>query len=149
MERLGLTTKWIGSIGKMNRKMWRFQIKKNSILLVLLSMVLYNLPAQNYSSYRKDSLQIKVYAQIEYIESKVKNIKITKVFCDYCTDYQKEALKYEAHQRVSLEAYFPDFLVKNGKRKQALNIRVSKRDFAVLKKEGELMNTEKECINNN
>lgn len=104
--------------------------------------------AQNYTTYRTDSLQIKVYAQIEYTNSKVKDIKITKVFCDYCSDFQKEALENEAYSRVAYEAYYPDFLVENGKRRQALNIRVSKKDFAELKMKGIEQKTE-EVIENN
>lgn len=109
-------------------------IKKNNLLLlVLMCFCVTSLLAQGYTSYQKDSLQIKVYTQIEYANSKVKNIQITKVFCDYCTNYQIEALENEAYRRVSYEAYNPEFLVKNGKRRKALNIRVSKTDFALLK----------------
>lgn len=43
-------------------------------------MLNYSLFAQGYA---KDSLQIKVYTEIEYKNREAKDIKLKKVFCDY------------------------------------------------------------------
>ena len=83
--------------------------------------------------YKKDSLQIKVYSVIQYKDSKVESIKITKTFCDYCSENQLNALKQEAWNRAYYERYNPKNRLVNGKRKLALYIRISKKDFLNLK----------------
>ena len=73
-------------------------------ILCLFCFVLVN--AQK-GGYQKDSLQIKVYSVIQYKDSKVESIKITKTFCDYCSENQLNALKQEAWNRAYYERYNP------------------------------------------
>ena len=72
-------------------------------------------------------------AWIQYKDSKVESIKITKTFCDYCSENQLNALKQEAWNRAYYERYNPKNRLVNGKRKLALYIRISKKDFLSLK----------------
>jgi len=84
--------------------------------------------------YQKDSLQIKVYAKIDYVNSRVVNIKVSKVFCDYCSQFQKEKIAQEAYRRAYLVRNDKDVNLINGNYKHAMYIRVSKKDFAKLKR---------------
>lgn len=87
----------------------------------------------NGQSYKKDSLQIKSYTQIEYVNNEVKTIKLLKVLCDYCTDYQKEVIGEEAKRRAFSERFDPKNRIKDGKKKLAIYIRIAKTDFAAIK----------------
>jgi len=87
--------------------------------------------------YQRDSLQIKVYAEIEYVNNKSKEIKVKKVFCDYCTDNQTVFIKEKAEQLAFYDRYNPKKRMVNGLRKFAIIIRVSKKDFLALKTEEE------------
>ncbi|WP_321250734.1 hypothetical protein [Psychroserpens sp.] len=87
----------------------------------------------NGQSYRKDSLQIKSYTQIEYVNNEVKTIKLLKVLCDYCTDYQKQVIGEEAKRRAFLERLDPKNRIENGKKRLAIYIRIAKTDFAAIK----------------
>lgn len=84
-------------------------------------------------SYKKDSLQIKAYTSIEYVNNEVKDIKLLRVLCDYCTELQKEAIGEEAKRRTYLERFDPKNRLKEGKKKLAIYIRVAKKDFAAIK----------------
>ena len=88
---------------------------------------------QAQRGYAKDSLQIKVYTEITYKNSKVESLKVTRIFCDYCNETQKEALKKEAWHRSYDERYTQVNKLEHGKRKLALYIRISKKDFANMK----------------
>jgi len=85
--------------------------------------------------YQKDSLQIKVYTEIEYRDGLVKEIKVNKVFCNYCTEHQIERIKEEAIRRTYLVGKEEKIEISNGKYKQALYIRISKKDFLEMKKD--------------
>lgn len=85
--------------------------------------------------YQKDSLQIKVYTEIEYDQYRVKSIKATKVFCDYCSELQTKKIKEEALRLAYLARNNKDNLLNNGIKKLAMYIRVSKKDFAALKED--------------
>lgn len=85
--------------------------------------------------YQKDSLQVKVYTEIEYRDGLVKEIKADKVFCDYCTVYQIERIKEEAIRRTYIVGKEEENGITNGKYKQALYIRISKKDFLKMKKD--------------
>ena len=86
-------------------------------------------------SYAKDSLQIKSYTIIEYRSNEVKEIKLLKVLCDYCTDLQKEVIGEEAKRRAYLERLDPKNRMKDGQKKLAIYIRIAKKDFANIKEE--------------
>ncbi len=99
---------------------------KYSILFILLSLVANTVSAQ---SYKKDSLQIKVYTEITYKSAKATNIKLKKVFCDYCTEAQSNSIAKEALLRADSEKYYPENKLKNGKKRLAIYIRIAKTDF--------------------
>ncbi|MEZ4797864.1 MAG: hypothetical protein R2785_11940 [Flavobacteriaceae bacterium] len=85
--------------------------------------------------YQKDSLQIKVYTEIEYEQFRVKSIKATKVFCDYCSEIQTKKIKDEALRLAYLARNNKDYVMDKGIKKLAMYIRVSKKDFAALKED--------------
>lgn len=86
--------------------------------------------------YQKDSLQIKVYSEIEYANKLVKDIKVDTIFCDYCSSNQLKMIKEEAYRRTYLIRNDKDIRLANGKYKHALYIRISKKDFLEMKEEG-------------
>jgi len=85
--------------------------------------------------YKKDSLQIKVYSEIEYIDRLIKDIKVDTVFCDYCSKNQIKMLKEEAFRRTYLIRNDKDVKLENGTYKHALLIRISKKDFLEMREE--------------
>ena len=85
--------------------------------------------------YQKDSLQIKVYSEIEYVDKLVKGIKVDTVFCDYCSKNQIKLIKEEAYRRTYFISNDKDIRMANGKYKHALYIRISKKDFLEMKEE--------------
>lgn len=90
--------------------------------------------------YQKDSLQIKVYTEIEYINNNVKNIKVDTVFCDYCSSYQIKMLKEEALRRTYWARNDKGIRLVNGKYRHALYIRISKKDFLEMNEEKDSKN---------
>lgn len=94
----------------------------------------------NYSTAQKrnytvDSLQIKVYTEIEYVNSQPKGIVVKKVFCDYCTDNQIKYIGEKAKELAFYDRYNPKKRIVNGMRKFAIIIRVSKKDFLAIRDE--------------
>lgn len=85
--------------------------------------------------YQKDSLQIKAYTEIEYRDGLVKDIIVKKVFCDYCTEFQLKLIGDEAYRRTYLIRNDEGVKLNNGKFNHALYIRISKKDFAEMKKD--------------
>jgi hypothetical protein len=85
--------------------------------------------------YAKDSLQIKLYANITYENKQAKEIKVKKVFCDYCNENQLKLIKEEGWRRAYQERNLPENRLIKGLRKLVLNIRISKQDFKNLKDE--------------
>ncbi len=83
-------------------------------------------------SYKKDSLQIKAYTEINYKNNKATAIKLKKVFCDYCSTVQIESIGEEALRRADMEKYYPENKLENGKKRLAIYIRISKKDFASI-----------------
>lgn len=104
-------------------------------LTILIITVFCSNRVQSQVGYQKDSLQIKVYAAIEYVDSHPSEIKVKKVFCDYCSEFQIEKLSEEAYRRTFLIRNDKNVRLTNGTFKHALYIRVSKRDLAGLKRE--------------
>ena len=79
--------------------------------------------------YQKDSLQIKVYTEIEYKGDRPSKIKVVKVFCDYCNEKQIQFISQEAWTISYQNRYGYREKIKNGKAKLAHYIRVNKEDF--------------------
>ena len=103
--------------------------------LICLLVFLISSMTVNAQSYRKDSLQIKSYTLIQYRQSEVKDVKLIKVICDYCTELQKEVVGIEAMRRAKLDSYNPENRMKEGDKKLAIYIRIAKKDFAAIKEE--------------
>lgn len=85
--------------------------------------------------YQKDSLQIKAYTEIIYRDGLVKEIQVKKVFCDYCSEFQLKLIGEEAYRRTYLIRNDEGIKQVNGKFNHALYIRISKKDFANMKKD--------------
>ncbi len=97
---------------------------------MILGFGLNTIEAQTYNTgYSKDSLQIKVYTEIDYVNREAKDIRLLKVFCDYCTDAQISKIGYGALRRAHTERYYPENVLENGTKKLAIIIRISKDDF--------------------
>jgi len=107
---------------------------RNSLFIVVLSMMFINTIASQ-NGYKKDSLQIKVYTNIEYVNNEAKSIEVRKVFCDYCSEIQKVAISEEAKRRSYAVRNNKENRLMNGIRKLSLYIRISKKDFAAIKEE--------------
>lgn len=101
--------------------------------LIVLSFFCLGSSYMDAQSYKKDSLQIKSYTSIEYANNEVKDIKLLRVMCDYCTELQKEVIGEEAKRRTYLERLDPKNRLKEGKKKLAIYIRIAKTDFAAIK----------------
>ena len=86
-------------------------------------------------SFKKDSLQIKAYTQIEYKAGEPINITLKKVFCDYCTKTQLQLLGEDAIRRADGEKNNPKNKLKDGTKKLAVYIRIAKTDFAAIKED--------------
>ena len=110
----------------------KLNIAKQIVVLCISFLITSELAAQR-TSYKKDSLQIKVYSEITYKNSRVESIKITRTFCDYCSESQKDALKKEAWNHAYAMRNSKKNRLKDGIKKLALYIRVSKKDFLNLK----------------
>jgi hypothetical protein len=104
-------------------------------VILIISFIAFANQAQAQLGYQKDSLQIKVYAKMEYVNSRLRSVDITKIFCDYCSKLQLEKLKEEASRLAYLARNNKDYIQQNGTKKLAMYIRVSKKDFAALKEE--------------
>jgi hypothetical protein len=116
-----------------------------NFLTILIISLICNTLLQAQVGYQKDSLQIKVYAAIDYVDYNPVEIKVKKVFCDYCSEFQIEKLSEEAYRRTFLIRNREGVRLSNGTFKHALYIRVSKKDLAALKRED--FDTEKEKLN--
>lgn len=85
--------------------------------------------------YAKDSLQIKVYTEIQYKQRKPVNINVTYVFCDYCSNKQKEYVKNIAWDLAYNDRFSPENVVESGKKRLAMYIRLPKDKFILLRDE--------------
>lgn len=80
-------------------------------------------------SWRKDSLQFKVYTRIFFNEQKqIDSVKVQKITCEYCSQKQVLALSEEALLRTRMDINHPNFK-KERVHIQAHFIRISKEDF--------------------
>jgi len=100
---------------------------------IIIAFLCLNSGLISAQSYAKDSLQIKSYVRVEYRNSYVKDIKLLRVMCDYCSDIQKEAIGEEAIRRAAFECRIPKNRLKDGDKKLAIYIRIAKKDFAAIK----------------
>ena len=116
------------------------EMKKNSyplrfIWLMMVFLLFAVSKANSQVGYAKDSLQIKVYTEIQYKEHKPINISVTHVFCDYCNAKQKEHIKNIAWDLAFYDRFLPENVVEEGKKRLAIYIRVPKDKFILMKDE--------------
>ena len=99
-------------------------------IMLLFSLGIYDAYAQPYT---KDSLQFKVYTIAYFKDSNVKDIKLDRVFCDYCSDAQLKALgQLGLRSTIRLVKESKNRLI-NGQKKFTIFLRVAKRKFAKIK----------------
>lgn len=110
------------------------KIKTVQFITVLIAVLLFTeqLNAQNYSGFKKDSLQVKMYVHIKYENAKPKEIKVKKIFCDYCNESQKAYLAQTAWSKDYKVSNDRENVVENGLTTKALFIRVAKNEFRKL-----------------
>jgi len=106
------------------------------VTLILCCFSFNNSIAQK-RSFAQDSLRIKVYTEIEYLNGRSKNITVKKVFCNYCSAIQIKALKEKAKELAFYDRYNPKKKLLNGIQKFTMIIRVSKKDLKELEKEND------------
>jgi len=109
-------------------------LKKYVILILVFCASNTTTYCQNVG-YSADSLQVKVYTEIEYVKNSPKNVKVLKVFCDYCSDNQIAYIKEEAYFLTFNDRFNPENRMAEGKKMLALLIRISKEDFKAIKDE--------------
>jgi len=103
------------------------------LMMVFLFLPFFRMNAQ--VGYAKDSLQIKVYTEIQYKEHKPINITVTHVFCDYCNQKQKEHVKNIAWDLAYNDRFSPENMVEEGRKRLAMYIRIPKDKFILLKED--------------
>ena len=106
---------------------------KSFQIIILVCCFLFASETFGQNSFQKDSLQIKVYTEIEYEHSLVKAITVKKVFCDYCSKNQIKYLSEKAEEIAYYDRFNPNERMVNGIRKFAIIIRVSKEDLLGMK----------------
>ncbi|WMI64657.1 hypothetical protein RBH94_11370 [Aestuariibaculum sp. YM273] len=109
-------------------------MKYSTAILTFIFMFLLKSVAGQVG-YQKDSLQIKVYTEVEYQNYWAQDIRVKKVFCDYCTKFQKEQIGNEALRRTYLVRNNKKFRMPSGVFRHALYIRIAKKDFARLRED--------------
>jgi len=110
-------------------------------VVLMLCCFSFNYSLGQNRDFKADSLQIKVYTEIEYLNSQSQEITVKKVFCDYCSENQINFLKKRARELAFYDRYNPKKRIENGTRKFAIILRVSKKDFSEMR-------TKKDSINN-
>ena len=118
MARRGRLIKWTEQIGLMKLK----------YILIVLFLCSYAF-AKAQEGWRKDSLQFKMYTRL-YVNAQLQidSINLKKVFCDYCSEKQLEALGNEALRQTKYEIHTPKYR-KPGQHRLALYVGMSKADF--------------------
>lgn len=99
--------------------------------MLLFSLGIYDALAQTYT---KDSLQFKVYTIISFKNSHLKDIKIDRIFCDYCSDSQLTALRQLGYKLSKKLAKKPKNRVDNGQNRLAIYLRIARKDFANIRR---------------
>lgn len=101
--------------------------------IAVIAILMGSMQVYGQKGYAKDSLQIKAYVHLTYVEGRIKEIKVKKVFCDYCSEKQLIYLKQNFWNTANSEKYNADVRLVKGVRKRILLTRISKQDFQNLK----------------
>ncbi len=102
-------------------------------LVVVIAFLLCSTYCLGQKGYAKDSLQVKLYANITYENKQAKKIEVRKIFCDYCNESQLGFIKQEGWRRAYEERNLPENRLVKGIRKLTIIIRIAKEDFKNLK----------------
>lgn len=106
-------------------------IKIITSIMLFFSLGTYDVFAQPYT---KDSLQFKIYTIVSFKDYHVKNIKLDRVFCDYCSKSQLAALRQlglRSSKKLAKEDR--DRLI-NGEKRYTIFLRIAKKVFADIKR---------------
>lgn len=110
---------------------------KYYVVLVFLCCFSFNYSIGQTRDFSKDSLRIKVYTEIEYVDGRMKKVEVTKVFCDYCSAIQIEALKEQARVNIYHDKSYWTYGKVNDIQKFTLIIRTAKKDLIAINKEND------------
>jgi len=102
-------------------------------LFVIIAFLLCSAYGLAQKGYSKDSLQVKLYADIKYENKQTKSIEIRKIFCDYCNEAQLKLIKEEGWRRAYQGRNLSVNRLTEGTRKLTIIIRFAKEDFKNLK----------------
>ena len=103
------------------------------VTLIIALVCFCNISVSKAQSFRKDSLQIKVYTLAEFSNSELKNIKLRKIFCDYCSEKQLNVIGELGLKKAKEVVKSSRKKVNNGTQKIAVYLRVSREDFIKFK----------------
>lgn len=104
-------------------------LKRDIACFVLL---LFSVVAISQRGYQKDSVQIKVYTNMVVDKQlKVDTISVKKVFCDYCTLSQTEAVSEQSKVMTYDMRMIPKYR-KEGTHRIAIYIRIPRDKFEEL-----------------
>ena len=97
--------------------------------IVILFFLCFPFIVSAQRSWRKDSLQFKVYTRVYFNkQQQIDSVKAQNITCDYCSEKQVLALSEAALLRTREDLNNPN-LKKTGVHVQAHYIRISKKDF--------------------
>lgn len=97
--------------------------------LLVFFFCLMNTIAYSQRGFEVDSIQIKVYTQIEYENYKPIKIEVTKIFCDYCSEEQLKKVELKAIQTTQRVRYNSESILANGSRRIKHVIRFKRDKF--------------------
>lgn len=106
----------------------------NKFFILLGLIFLSGMPNAFAQRFTKDSLQFKVYTIATFKDSRVRDIKLDKVFCDYCSDAQTTALGQTGLKLSNNLVKKPKNRLINGEKRLTIIIRVKKEDFHNINK---------------
>jgi hypothetical protein len=107
-------------------------MKVDRYMLTLAVVMILSSVVMGQTSSFADSLQIKVYSLI-YVnrQFKVDSISVSKIFCDYCSQTQREFVKMQA-SGLTRKRYLRQDYDKAGVYRNVLYLRYSKQEFRKL-----------------
>lgn len=107
----------------------------NYVAVFFICFFSFNYSIGQTRNISKDTLRIKVYTEIEYVQGRMKKLTVTKVFCDYCSPAQIEALKEQIKEIVYREKRYWTYGKINDIYKHTMILSVSREDLLAIKNE--------------
>jgi len=101
-------------------------------ILVLCAVLSFSMDVRSQAGAFNDSLQIKVYSLI-YVnrELKVDSIGMDRIFCDYCSEKQRDLVRRQAIS-LTKKKYLNKLYDKAGVYRNVLYLRYRKEEFRKL-----------------